>query len=579
MARIFSLHPSLEGRNYLWQENDNQPLSSQHWISFFAFLERRWFRRAWIIQEIAFAKVGIVICGQVLLNWDMLQIAAAWLYESGSHSVIWQQGNSRSSSVMSEYTGLYCAEEDTDVQLRHQNPIVTIAFISRIRQFNKVKASRPAIVSSAEPNDTLAILSDFRSSHCQDPRDKVYAFLSLCSTTDGDLCNKSISVDYSSSVSQIYTDAAWTILENFENLRILSYVDSDEKGRFIDLPSWVPNWSTGQNHIPYETLPWAEGTSSKQSPAHPYTACGKTFWKLDKDHERSQYLNLKGVNIGSIKNMISFEFHNSDVMDILQDIPAVYSYLDLSMTGTHEYISKTNLQDAAKKRVQTRLEAFWRTLICDIWESKHPAPHSAGHAFVDMLANDMRLYLNDGIIFGFDEESKKDEDTGKLIISFIRLAREGILDKTSWQEGFERRVALCLDLRNDEMLSLQGFSQFNISTSNTPVLDVYLQHIKTAKDVHTRNIKDEQAVLAWIKQYREEKLLFTTTTQKIGQGPKSMKLNDEVWILRGAQVPFVLRPMGNGHHRLIGEAYIHGVMHGEVAFQFDESFWCEVILE
>jgi hypothetical protein len=59
--------------------------------------------------------------------------------------------------------------------------------------------------------------------------------------------------------------------------------------------------------------------------------------------------------------------------------------------------------------------------------------------------------------------------------------------------------------------------------------------------------------------------LITTHGKLIGVVPLDSRLGDEVWILAGASTPFVLRPLDSGHRRLIGDAYIHGMMHGGVA--------------
>jgi hypothetical protein len=59
--------------------------------------------------------------------------------------------------------------------------------------------------------------------------------------------------------------------------------------------------------------------------------------------------------------------------------------------------------------------------------------------------------------------------------------------------------------------------------------------------------------------------LIRTQGKLIGVAPLDSRLGDEVWILAGASTPFVLRPLDSGHRRLIGDAYIHGMMHGEVA--------------
>ena len=38
---------------------------------------------------------------------------------------------------------------------------------------------------------------------------------------------------------------------------------------------------------------------------------------------------------------------------------------------------------------------------------------------------------------------------------------------------------------------------------------------------------------------------------------------DGVWVLVGANTPVVLRELENGRHQFLGEAYVHGIMHGE----------------
>lgn len=50
----------------------------------------------------------------------------------------------------------------------------------------------------------------------------------------------------------------------------------------------------------------------------------------------------------------------------------------------------------------------------------------------------------------------------------------------------------------------------------------------------------------------------------IGIGPKVARKGDQCWVLSGAKVPFILRPRAsNSHYKILGEAYIHGIMRGE----------------
>ena len=57
--------------------------------------------------------------------------------------------------------------------------------------------------------------------------------------------------------------------------------------------------------------------------------------------------------------------------------------------------------------------------------------------------------------------------------------------------------------------------------------------------------------------------LFATCSGYLGAGLESVRMGDEVWVLAGASVPCVLRPAGEKQYRLVGDAYVHGLMHGD----------------
>lgn len=49
----------------------------------------------------------------------------------------------------------------------------------------------------------------------------------------------------------------------------------------------------------------------------------------------------------------------------------------------------------------------------------------------------------------------------------------------------------------------------------------------------------------------------------VGLAPSGAEVGDVVCVIRGAQAPFVLRPDGRGRYRVVGEAYVDGIMFGE----------------
>lgn len=67
-----------------------------------------------------------------------------------------------------------------------------------------------------------------------------------------------------------------------------------------------------------------------------------------------------------------------------------------------------------------------------------------------------------------------------------------------------------------------------------------------------------------------------TEKRYVGLVQGAARAGDRTCLLRGAKVPFVLRPVhvAKGVYRLIGEAYVHGIMHGQAAGQGpkDERF-------
>ncbi len=52
-----------------------------------------------------------------------------------------------------------------------------------------------------------------------------------------------------------------------------------------------------------------------------------------------------------------------------------------------------------------------------------------------------------------------------------------------------------------------------------------------------------------------------------GLGPRSARAGDIVCLFHGGDVPFILRPVDSGRYAFVGEAYIHGIMQGELSLK------------
>ncbi|KAI0552388.1 heterokaryon incompatibility protein-domain-containing protein [Xylaria curta] len=83
------------------------------------------------------------------------------------------------------------------------------------------------------------------------------------------------------------------------------------------------------------------------------------------------------------------------------------------------------------------------------------------------------------------------------------------------------------------------------------------------------NALDEKARVAASKPYlhvmglqSRQRQIFISSQGYFGLGQDSMTTGDIVCLLFGGDSPFILRPSRFGY-RLVGEAYVHGIMHGE----------------
>jgi hypothetical protein len=61
-----------------------------------------------------------------------------------------------------------------------------------------------------------------------------------------------------------------------------------------------------------------------------------------------------------------------------------------------------------------------------------------------------------------------------------------------------------------------------------------------------------------------ERKPFRSKTGYVGLGPPDIQKGDVVCVFLGSDLPHVLRKLDRGGYRLVGEAYVHGIMDGEL---------------
>jgi hypothetical protein len=100
------------------------------------------------------------------------------------------------------------------------------------------------------------------------------------------------------------------------------------------------------------------------------------------------------------------------------------------------------------------------------------------------------------------------------------------------------------------------------------------------EDLVSRNESEPEADAFWsdVLLSCKGRSFFVTETGRFGLGPWIMKPGDECWVVKGGRVPLVLRK-ADAVYKLIGEAYLHGIMQGELLKRLDESGgWTKLVL-
>ena len=189
---------------------------NKSWVSLRPLLNRDWFRRIWIVQEVTLAATATVLCGQDEIAWDEFVTAMEVGISSG---VMVRQRAIDADTVQFLDTA----------QAAHLQLSRSIMSSPRYRVYNF--------------DGLLNHLLWFRRRDATDPRDKVFALYGLM---DFEVECMNLRVDYRMDLSEVYRRVTLASLEVSRNLDILSVPRSETQLR-KQLPSWVADWSDSSN--------------------------------------------------------------------------------------------------------------------------------------------------------------------------------------------------------------------------------------------------------------------------------------------------------------------------------------------
>lgn len=139
----------------------------------------------------------------------------------------------------------------------------------------------------------FSAISTIRITQCSDPRDKVYAALSIANYLMGRHIRNFIVPNYSASVADVFTEVTKIIIENSESINFLPFAEIEPLSLPPGLPTWVPDYSTS---VTVTALPLFRGFSHFDA----------SLSRVSRDFNFSilgRYLTLQGARFDEINEV------------------------------------------------------------------------------------------------------------------------------------------------------------------------------------------------------------------------------------------------------------------------------------
>ncbi|KAF2268165.1 hypothetical protein CC78DRAFT_15294 [Lojkania enalia] len=308
-------------------------------------------------------------------------------------------------------------------------------------------------------------------------------------------------VDYEADLVSVYTTFTRTIITSENTVDVLEEVCLPPS--MTGLPSWVPDWSNIRSVNPIVTI-----------------GPGASKWLNSIIHELTEtVLTVSGIIMDTIR-AVARPFPSEPYFD-----EAILAGISL-VKGFQGWAVVARQISGQYQTGETIEEAFFRTMTHN-WIDRSgrkypfaPLPHwrGPGHWMDIITAN-----LPDSGI-----------DINQLRADLIRTYQ--IKGSALITMGMMMNVGENIVDWPDEIVILVTLQSRGLLTPRN-------------EDAITRN--------------KAHKTLFVTDRDYLGLGPSWMQAGDRVALLSGGKVPFVVREERYCKYRLIGPAYIHGMMSGE----------------
>jgi len=497
------------------------------WERYFTFYRRRrWFSRAWIVQEVALAKQVVVLCGDRVIEWRRMVAMGELLRSLGWQQVLGMDVNRGFGRAMGDEIIRLSAIKEKSLSLTATDTGATDDGDARRNWFSYFQS----------------LLHDTRVFSAGDPRDKVFAILGIAKRGLPPGMTMPVMPDYSetATATSVFSTVTATLLQELPRLEALSLTQG-RASKIEDLPSWVPDLTCNLTPVP---LPFLRDAASRFEcdpvPVEP----NESVFRVSGGE-----LHLRAAKIDHIVAVCT------PMWDLIKT-QQISDCLALCEGVSPEYMA-THLDPG---------EVLWRTMCANTADGTIAAPELAD-SFRHWVSVRLATSLTPPII-KVDPTTREVTITPALDVDSIRARITAILNQVPELEETDatttRPSLPSVDHVFGMCSTMHRFLLTNFMARYSQTLDPG-DPLPTYEDQITQieglTVEFKNAIAPCIPFRR----LYRTSDGFLGLGPVSAEVGDQIWMLRTGRVPFVLRGAGEpGQFRLVGETYLHGFMDGEL---------------
>ncbi|KAL6365750.1 hypothetical protein LRP88_00325 [Fusarium phalaenopsidis] len=248
------------------------------WSILTKLLERKWFRRVWVAQELVLAQEAVVVCGAHQMPWDTFHATVELCF----------------AVVESEGFGFLLPRQTKVAAVLHLGAFRRYYYSDRVGQ------------DRAPRDELLTLLEHFQMAEATRQRDKLFALLSLAK--DG----KDYTPDYKKPLEHIISHFAGVLVERGRPMDLLYRARGYSK-QFAKFPSWIPNWMSSP--FPDTISRWPRRTCGKN-----FAAATSVGSDTPKPRVNGSVLYIHGYKLDSIKKLGQCRSNTNEIRSYLNEI-------------------------------------------------------------------------------------------------------------------------------------------------------------------------------------------------------------------------------------------------------------------